>query len=74
MFLDEFEEVAPIRVLHDEVEDVGFVVVDGFVVGDDVGAREGGEESDFVEGVVFGLIVEGVDVDLDEERSTFLMA
>lgn len=73
-FLDQFQEISPICILHYQVKDIGLLVIDGLMVGDDVVTAEGSQEPDFVERVTFGLFVEGMNLNLGIRGSTFLMA
>ena len=63
MFFYFFEKVAIISILHDNamvrvkiLEIVGAFFNEGFFVRDDIGVHDGGENADFIEGVLPFLI------------------
>ena len=53
MFFDFLVQVAVVGVLHDNANGVSGFVEEGLPVLDDVGTFEAGEDSDFIDGVLF---------------------
>ncbi len=58
MICDFLLQITAIGIFHDDTQEIKGLIVEGFLVGDDIFGLDGCEDSDFVEGVLFFFFLE----------------
>jgi hypothetical protein len=67
-------KVTIVGVLHHDAQHFRFIIVECFLIGDNKGAFNRGEESNLIERILFVFFFQFVDLDLHAERVTCFMA